>query len=328
MHFPIHRRRFNALAALGLGTLPFAARAQAIDTLKIIAGFAPGGTVDTVSRRVGDKLTGSYAKSVIVENRTGAGGQIAVQAIKGMPADGTAILTTPASMLMIYPHIYKKLPYDAFADATPLSLACSFDFGLGVGPMVPATVKSVPDFLAWAKANPTMANYGSPAAGSVPHFVGELVSRAGGVDLRHVPYRGSQPAILELIGGQVAAVSAPVGEFLQHLPGGKIRLIATSGAKRNRFAPAIPTYVEQGLKDIQFSEWFAFFGPGKMPAEAVAKLNGALREALASKDVIDALALMGMEATASTAPELGVLLKRDHDRWGPIVKQIGFTAES
>jgi tripartite-type tricarboxylate transporter receptor subunit TctC len=293
-----------------------------------VVGFAPGGTADTIARRVGDKLGGRYARVAVVDNRTGAGGQIAVQAVKGMPGDGSAILVTPASMLMIYPHIYKKLAYDPIADLTPLSLACTFEFGLAVGPAVPASVANVAEFLAWVKANPAKGSYGSPAPGSVPHFLGELLSRAGAVAMQHIPYRGSQPAVLDLIGGQIAAVSAPMGEFLQHLPGGKVRLLATSGAARSRFAPSVATYAEQGFAELQVSEWFGFFGPARMSGDTVARLNASLRDALSSKDVIDGLAAMGLEVAGSKPQELEARLKQDHDRWGPIVKRIGFTAES
>src|SRR5260221_2568512 len=198
------------LAALGAGR----ALAQALDVVKIITGFPPGGTSDTLCRRVAEGLKGgSYAKVALVENKAGAGGQIAVQAMKGALTDGSVVLQTPASMLMIYPHIYKKLAYDAFTDVTPVTLASTFDFGFCVGPAVPDSVKGIPEFLAWCKANPEKANYGSPAAGSVPHFIGVLLGQAGGVELKHVAYRGSQPAIQDLVAGQLQAVSAPIGEF-------------------------------------------------------------------------------------------------------------------
>ena len=146
-----------------------AAWAQTLETAKIVTGFAAGGTSDTLCRRVAMKLSPDYAKTAVVENKTGAGGQIAVQFVKGAPADGMTILQTPTSILTIYPHIYKKLPYDPVADLTPVSLGCILDFGFAVGPAVPLSVKTVPEFLAWAKANPAGANFGSPAAGSTPN---------------------------------------------------------------------------------------------------------------------------------------------------------------
>ncbi len=312
------------LASLGQQAM---AQAQ-IDTLKIVTGFAAGGTSDNTCRRVGTRLTGPYAKTVVVENKTGAGGQIAIQYIKGQPADGTSLLQSPTSMFTIYPHIFKKLPYDPVADVTPVTLACVFDFGFAVGPLVPASVKNVADFIAWAKANPTQANFGSPAAGSTPHFVGALLGKSGGIDLKHAAYRGTQPAMLDLLGGQIAAVSGPIGDITQHLATGKIRILATSGAKRNRFAPDVPTYAEQGFKELTHSEWFAFFLPPKAAPELVARMNSALKAALASKDVIDGLATFGLEAMSNSPAELADLLKQDTAKWAPIVKAIGFTADA
>jgi tripartite-type tricarboxylate transporter receptor subunit TctC len=193
---------------------------------------------------------------------------------------------------------------------------------------VPATVKTMPDFLAWCRSNPDKANFGSPASGSTPHFIGALAGRAANIDLKHVPYRGTQPAILDMIGGQLQAVSGPVGEFTQHVAAGKCRLLATTGAQRNKFAPNVPTMVEQGLKDMVFSEWFGFYLPAKASAETVQKLNTAIRGALAQPDVIDGLGQMGLEAQGSTPVELGAMLKADTERWGPLVKAIGFTAEA
>jgi len=327
----ISRRQFVQSASAGamLATLGQQVMAQAqIENLKIVTGFAPGGTSDTTCRRVATRLTGSYAKTAVVENRTGAGGQIAIQFVKGQPADGATMLQTPTSMLTIYPHIYKKLSYDPATDLSPVSLACVFDFGFAVGPAVPDSVKNINDFMAWAKANPTQANFGSPAAGSTPHFVGALLGRHAGVEIKHVAYRGTQPAMLDLLGGQIAAVSGPIGDITQHLATGKVRILATSGAKRNRFAPDVPTYAEQGLKDMVHSEWFAFFLPAKASPEVVTRLNTAVKAALASKDVVDGLATFGLEALSSTPAELSELIRKDTAKWAPIVKTIGFTAEA
>jgi tripartite-type tricarboxylate transporter receptor subunit TctC len=323
------RDTLAASAAALLGGIAHRAFAQAaFETVRVITGFPPGGTSDTICRRVASKLAPGYGKSVVVENRAGAGGQIAIQGMKQMPADGTAILQTPMSMLGIYPHIYKKLQYDPIHDVTPVSLGAMFDFGFAVGPAVPASVTNIKEFLAWCKANPDKANFGSPAAGSVPHFIGVLIGRSGSVDLKHVPYRGTQPAILELIGGQIQAVSGPVGEFTQHVAAGKVRYLATTGARRNKFAPSVPTLVEQGLKDMAYNEWFGFYLPAKASPEVVQRANAALRAALAEKEVIDGLETMGLEAKSSSPAELAAMLKADTERWGPVVKAIGFTADS
>jgi tripartite-type tricarboxylate transporter receptor subunit TctC len=328
---PVTRRdALTASAVTLLASVGARALAQPVpfETVKLITGFPPGGTSDTICRRVASKLAPGYGKSVVVENRAGAGGQIAIQSFKTAAPDGTSILQTPMSMLGIYPLIYKKLQYDPVNDVMPVSLGAVFDFGFAVGPAVPASVRNIPEFLDWCKANPTQANFGSPGAGAVPHFIGVLIGRSAGVDLKHVPYRGTQPAILEMIGGQIQAVSGPVGEFIQHVAAGKCRLLATTGAQRSKFAPTVTTLVEQGLKDMAFSEWFGFYLPAKAPAEVVQRANAALRAALAERDVIEGLELMGLESKSSTPAELAAMLKADSERWAPVVKAIGFTADS
>ena len=327
------RRRLLATigGALGASALPTALRAQpapAIDTVRVVTGFPPGGTSDTICRRVAERLKGTYARNAVVENRTGAGGQVAIDLMRAAPRDGSTILQTPASMLVIYPHIYRKLSYDPVADLTPASLGCWFDFGFAVGPMVPASVRNVAEFIAWCKANPDKANFGSPAAGSTPHFIGALLGLGTKTDLKHVAFRGTQPAILDMIGGQIAAVSGPVGEFTQHVAAGKCRLLATSAEKRSRFAPDVPTFAEQGYRDLVFREWFGFYLPGRPEAAIVARANAAIRAALAAQDTVEGLSAMGLEAASSTPEELAALQKSDLERWGPIVKTIGFTAES
>ena len=326
------RRRLLVAAAGGTASalLPgFAtAQTQLLDTVRIVTGFPPGGTSDTLCRRLAEGLRGIYARNALVENKAGAGGQLAIEQMKIAPSDGTTILQTPASMLMIYPHVYKKLNYNPFEDVTALSLAATFAFGLAVGPAVPDSVRTVSDFIAFAKANPDKANFGTPGAGSVPHFLGALLSMASGVELKHIPFRGSQPAILDLIGGQVSAVSAPEGEFFQNAKAGKLRVLATSGPSRSRFLPDVPTYTEQGFPTVTAREWFGLFLPGKPSADVLQRANKATRQALATQPVVEGLATMGLEATSSTPQELTAMLRADHDRWGPIVKKIGFTADA
>ena len=327
MHFSRrHLIRSTGAAAL-LASLGKPVRAQTFESAKVVVGFTPGGTTDIVARRVADRLHPAYAKNALVENKTGAGGQIAVQFVKTAAPDGSVVLLTPMSMLGVYPHTYKKLPYDPVADLAPVSAAASFDYGFAVGPLVPASVKNVPDFLAWCQANPTLANFGSPAAGSSPHFIGTLLGRAGNVDLRHVAFRGTQPAVLDLIGGQIAAVSGPTGEFTQHVAAGKCRLLATSGPKRGKFTPGTPTLVEQGFKDLMFTEWFGFFLPARAPQEVVQRLNTAIRSALATPEVIDGLAGSYLEVLPTSPAQLAAMLKADTERWGPLVKAVGFTPE-
>jgi tripartite-type tricarboxylate transporter receptor subunit TctC len=328
----MQRRQFTqaATTAAILGALPASlVKAQGmVDTLKIIVGFPPGGTTDAFARRMAEKLRGVYATTVVVENKPGAGGQIGVTTLMAAPADGTVMLFTPGSMITIYPHTYPKLPYKV-NDVLPISTGLYTAFGLGVGPAVPATVTNVKELIAWVKANPTMGNYGTPGAGSMPHMVAALLDKAAGTDMKQVPYRGSGPAIIELLGGQLPIFSSPIGDYLQHLPSGKLRLLAVSGKQRSRYAPNVPTYVEQGYPELDMEEWFGFFMPAKTPVAIATRMNDALKTLIPAKDVADFAAPIGLLPTASSSlDDFAKTVKADSELWGRYVKRIGFTAES
>ncbi len=332
----IHRRTFIAgstAAASGL-LLPQWAHAQAaqtpqavLDTVRVLCGYPAGGTTDAVSRRVADKLRPGYGKTVLVENKPGAGGRIAVEELKRAAPDGTSLLLTPAGMITLYPHVYKSLSY-TIEDVTPVSTACVVTFGFGVGPMVPESVKTIRDFVAWARANPTLANYGSPGAGSPPHFLGALLSKDSGVEMRHVPYRGSAPGIQDLLGGQVAAFSSPLGDYLPHLKSGKLRVLATSAAKRSRFTPDVATYAEQGFPGLSFTEWYGFFLPPKAAPDLVQRAAAAVRAAVAAPEVVDAFAQLGLEAQSNTPAEMARAVRDENAAWAPVIRKVGFTPEA
>jgi tripartite-type tricarboxylate transporter receptor subunit TctC len=324
------RREFivqsSALAMGAAGVVP-GAHAQSIDFAKVLCGFPAGGTSDAMSRRLADKLRGNYATNVVVENKPGAGGQIAITTLKDSPADGSTLLLTPSSMLSIYPYVYKSLPYKPLEDVQPVSLACYFNHGLGVGPAVPASVKTVKDFLAWCKDNPAKANYGSPGAGSMPHLIMALLSKLSGQELRHIPYRGSAPGIQDLLGGQISAMSSPVGDYLPHLKSGRLRLLAISGINRSPFVPDVPTYRQQGVP-ITVREWYGVFLPGKASAQVVRRAAAYMQPALAQPDLVSSMAQVGLEVQSSTAPALAEMLHADAEEWRRLIKQIGFTPES
>ena len=325
-HFMQATAATTVLGALGLQT----ARAQGIEQVKIVNGFPAGGSADVTSRRIGEKLGGSaYTRNAaVVENKTGAAGRIAVETVKNAAPDGATLLLTPYSMMSIYPHIYKQLSYDPFKDLATVCMASMLTHGLAVGPMVPASVKTVKDYLAWAKANPKDANYGSPAAGSTPHFLGALLGLESGVDLKHVPYRGSIPGITDVIGGQLASMITPHGDFLSNHRAGKLRIIATSGKTRSLFVPDVPTFAEQGFSDLVVEEWFGFYAPAKTPAPIIASANTAINAALKEKTVVDSLGLSGMVPVGGSADDMAKSMQYYFDFWGPLVKKIGFTAES
>jgi tripartite-type tricarboxylate transporter receptor subunit TctC len=322
------RRRFLGAAALGLlgGAVSLPARAQALDTAKIIVGFPPGGTTDVMARKIADKLRGGYARVMIVENRPGAGGQLGVVALKDAPPDGATLLLTPSSMLTIYPNTYRTLQYK-LEDVAPVSLAMYTHHVLSVGPFVPENVKNLKDFFAWTKANPDKAVYGSPGAGSMPHLIGVLVAKASGADLRHAAYRGSAPGIQDLLGGQSASFLGPVGDVLAHTKARKVRVLGSSGKERDTFLPAVPTMAEQGIA-MGLREWYAFFMPARTGADTVQRAAAALEQAIRQPDVVEFGKQFGLEVQASTPRVLGDLLKADAAEWGGLVKQTGFTADS
>ena len=291
--------------------------------------FPAGSAGDSVARRVAEKLGGTaYSKNPgFVENKPGAGGRIAVETLKNSAADGSVLTLAPVSALAVYPHIYPKLSYKP-DDVQPVSIGAIMHHGLAVGPAVPAEVKTLADFLKWAKANPDKAMYGTPGAGSMPHLLGALLGIRSGVELKQVPYRGTVPSITDLVGGQIASAVNPSGDYLQYMKTGRVRVLATSGKKRSPYLPDVPTFTELGFPDVTSEEWFGFYAPAKVPAATVASANAAITGALKDKSVIDALGVVGLVAHGSTPQEMLADQKAEFERWGPLVKQIGFTAES
>ncbi len=332
-HTPVSRRALLQASAgtIAAASLPAAfsqTATSALDLSKIVLGQPAGSLVDIFARRVADAIQPAYSRNVIVDNRVGAGGQISIAFVKNAPADGSSILLTPSPMMGIYPHTYAKLPYDPVADFIPVSLGAVFDLAFAIGPLVPASVKTLPQFFEWCKANKGVANFGSPAAGSSPHFIGTMAAQAAGVELTHVPFRGTVPAISDMVGGQIAAVATPLGDLMPFVEAGKCRLLATTGEKRSRFSLSVPTFAEQGYKNIVLNDWFAFFVAAKTPTAQLQRLSNALKTALTSPIVVKAMAERGLESRWSTSAELAARLQGDLARWKPIVKSLNFTATS
>ena len=328
----IHRRNFIALAAALPVALPVAltyrraAAAGALETCRIVSGFPPGGTVDVLARRVADKLRGNYANAVVVENKPGAAGQIGVLTLKDAAADGSVLLLTPSSMLSIYPYTYPRLQY-RLDDVAPVSLGAYIHHGLAVGPAVPASVRTLKDFLSWARANVDKANFGSPGAGSMPHMIGVLLGKFSGTELRHIPYRGTVPGVQDLVGGQISSFCGPIGDYLPHVKTGKLRVLAVSGTGRSPFLSATPSLREQGYP-LTVREWYGFFLPGRAAPDTVRRASAYLQPALAQPDLVEFGKQFGLEIQSSAAPALADLLKADAEEWRRLIKQVGFTAES
>jgi tripartite-type tricarboxylate transporter receptor subunit TctC len=262
----------------------------------------------------------------VVENKPGAAGQIGIITVKDSNPDGSALLLTPSSMLSIYPFTYPKLQYK-LEDVAPVSVGAYINHGLAVGPGVPDSVKTLKDFLAWAKADPAKANFGSPGAGSMPHMIGVLLGKFTGVELKHIPYRGAAPGVTDLLGGQISAFCGPIGDFLQYAKTGKLRVLAISGKGRSAFLPTVPTLREAGYP-LTVREWYGFFLPGKAKPETIRRASAYLQPALTNPEVVEYGKQFGLEIQPSTAPALAELLAADAEEWRRLIKQVGFTAES
>jgi len=261
---------------------------------------------------------------VIVENRTGAGGRIGVQAVKNAAPDGSTLLLVPIAPVAVYQLVYKNLEYDPFIDLAPVGQLGTFDFGIAVGPKAP--VQTVKDLVAWAKANPKDANYGTPAAGTLPHFLGALFGEKAGLDFRHIAYKGSAAAMTDLIGGQIPVVVTTTADLVEMHKGGRVRALASSGAARSPFLPEVPTFKEAGY-DLQASGWYGLFAPANTPPDVIERLNKAIVTAVKAPEVRERLLAIGLEPTGTSAAELGAIMKRDAAFWAPAVKASGFTPE-
>ncbi|MES2911643.1 MAG: tripartite tricarboxylate transporter substrate-binding protein [Pseudomonadota bacterium] len=330
------RRTFLAGAASAAGCLLLpgvqaqttspAQTSARIKNLRVLCGFPPGGATDAVSRRVTDKLQGSYADVAFVDNKPGAAGRIAIDELKRSKPDGSTMLLTPAAVITLFPHLYEGITYKV-DDFTAVSTGCQVQFGFGVGPAVPASVADIPGYLRWAKANPASANFGSPATGSLTHILGVLLAGQSGVALNHIPYKGSAPGVADLLGGQVPAFSGLLGDFLPHTQSGKVRLLATSGRERSALAPAVPTFAELGFNNLVMTEWYGFFLPRGASRETTSTAASAIAAAVKQKDVIDALAQLGMEAASASPADLDSRMRTEFRAWESTVRRLGIRIE-
>ena len=323
------RRRLIIAAAAAAGMpLGFPAWAQTtVKNVRVIVPFPAGGGTDVLARLIAEKLRGTYAPAVIVENRVGASGRTGVEAVKNAEPDGTTLLFTPDFLMTVYPHSFKKLSYDPLKDFVPIAIVASSGLALAAGPALPAEVKTVKEYLAWAKANPKQASYATTSAGGTPHFVGVMLAQASSVELTPVHYKGGGPALQDLIGGQVPVSVNPIGELLPQLKSGKVRVLAVTGAKRSKFLPDVPTMTESGFPSIVLSPWLGFFAPARTPADVVKRLSNGINDAVQSGDTQQSLLKFGMESAAATPVGFAEIMRQDIEKWRPIVKASGFTAE-
>jgi tripartite-type tricarboxylate transporter receptor subunit TctC len=328
----MHIRRTVLSVMMLVLALPFvglcgSARAQKpLDLATFIVGFPAGGATDTVARLVAEAVQGTYATAVVVQNKAGAGGQIAAASIKGLPADGTTLLFTPAFPMVIFPHVYKDIRYDTLKDFIPVATTHFGTLAFSVGPAVPDDVKTLKDFVAWAKNNPDKASFGAPTGGA-QHFTGLMFARDANIQLQLVGYRGGAPSVVDALGGHIPAIITPLAEVLPNAREGKLRILATTARERSVLAPDIPTFFEQGYDKVVLQDWSGFLAPAGTPPDIIARANAAISAAVQTPKVKEAMAKLGMEVGTQTAQAFAVTVRESWERYRDIVKQTGFQAE-
>ncbi|HUL66307.1 MAG TPA: Bug family tripartite tricarboxylate transporter substrate binding protein [Burkholderiaceae bacterium] len=297
--------------------------------LRIVVGYPAGGSADVVGRLVGEKLALELKVPVIVENKVGAGGRVAAESMKSAPADGSTIMVGNIAVMTLAQFSFRKLAYDGTRDFVPITHAANFQLGFAVGPMTGAAAPAatLDDFVKWARANPKDAAFGSPAAGSLPHFFGVMLSKGTGVELLHVPYNGSAPLKTAIAGSQIASEVDTLPDLVELHRAGKIRVLGVSGMRRAPQLPDVPTFIEQGFREIAGLGWFGFYAPAGTPKPIVDRLNGAIVKALALPDVRERLSSLGLEPTGTTSEEFARIMAADAARWGPVIQASGFKAD-
>jgi len=322
-------RRFLRFS-IALGTLALLAFAQGAPAqgfpnkpIRLIAPFAPGGALDLIARGIAQKLSESLGQAVIVENRSGASGAIGSEAVAKSAPDGYTLLLGATTTHGINPALNPKLPYDPVRDFTPISLVATIPHILVVNPSVPAS--SLAEFVRFARSKPGMA-FGSAGNGSPHHLAGEMLKAMAGIDIVHVPYKGSGPAMADVIGGQLQFMSVELTAAEPHLKAGKLRPLAIATAKR---VPGVdlPTFTESGYPGFEVTAWYAIFGPAGMPEDVVSRLHAEIVKALATPDLRERFQKLGVTPVGGSAQELAAHVRAEIARWTQVVKTAGIKAE-
>ncbi|GAB3771167.1 tripartite tricarboxylate transporter substrate binding protein [Ramlibacter monticola] len=314
-----------ALAASVAAPLDAAAQAYPNKPITIVVPFAAGGTTDILARVVGQALTKELGQPVIIDNRAGAGGNIGgALAAKAAP-DGYTLFMGTVGTHAINQSLYKKMPFDPIKDFVPLTRVAMVPNLLVANPGKP--YKNVKELIAYAKANPGKVNFGSSGSGSSIHLSGELFNAMAKVDMVHVPYKGSAPAVSDLIGGQIDVMFDNMPSAIQHVRAGKLRALAVTTAKRSPELPDVPTIAEAGVPGYEATSWFGMFAPAGTPAPVLAKLNGALVKVLAEPEVKKKLAEQGAEPYGEKPEQFAEFIRKETAKWSKVVKDSGATAD-
>jgi tripartite-type tricarboxylate transporter receptor subunit TctC len=309
----------SALSAL----LPAAAQAQSFPTkpIRLIVPYAPGGATDIIGRAAAAELSKTLGQPVNVENRPGAGGNLGAEQVARSTPDGYTLLVSPSSLHGITPFLYNKLPYDPNKDLAPVIVLGSFANVLVVNPEVKAN--SVKELIALIKSQPGKYTYASSGNGSTIHMSGEMFRSMLNLEITHVPYKGSAPALTDLIGGQVNLMFDNIPSAINQIKAGKLRALATTGPTRSNSLPDLPTMIESGLPGYVSTAWFGIAAPAGTPKEIIAKLNAEGQKAVKSPDFVKRMSEQGYDVVGGTAEQMGSMIQDEVRRWGPVVKASG-----
>ncbi|MDM0075555.1 tripartite tricarboxylate transporter substrate-binding protein [Variovorax sp. J2P1-59] len=314
------------LAAIVSSTVGQRVWAQAADgpPARILLAFE-GGSARGVALHLAERLREPLKRPVFVEERPGGGGRVGALALKNATPDGTTVAMLPIAVPVLSPMTYKDVHYDPMHDFSPISQIGTYRFAFAVASNHPA--QSFSEFVVWLKSHPSQAFYGSPAAGSLPHFVGVLIAKAIDIDMTQVAYKGFGPMSVDLIGGTVPAGISAIADLIDMHRAGRVRILATTGAKRESQLPEVPTFVEQGYPTVQASGWVGFFAPARTPRSVIDEWSAALLAAIRSPETRQKLIDLGVDTTGTTPEELSAIMAADIARWAPIVKASGFHAD-
>jgi tripartite-type tricarboxylate transporter receptor subunit TctC len=312
-------------ALLAAGTFDAAAQGFPSRPVTLTVGFAPGGGTDTAARILAKKLSENIGQSVVVDNRAGAGGNIAAQHIASAAPDGYTIHLTSVGPMTVAPHMVANLAYDPKRDIAPITMGVVFPNIFVVHPGVPA--KTLAEFVALAKQKPGALSYGSSGIGGAGHLSGELFKQRAGVDLIHVPYKGGGPAMTDLLGGRIDMYASVPSTAQPHVEAGKIRALATTGLQRSPSTPNVPTIAESGYPGFEAVNWYAFVAPGKTPNEILDYWNRELVKVLKDPQVSAELAKHGLEPAPGTREELARYMERESEKWSKVVREAKIKAD-
>lgn len=313
-----------ACAAHSQSPVAGTAHAYPAKPIRIIVPFTPGTGIDILARTAGQKLNERWGQGIVIDNRPGASGNIGNEAVAKSAPDGYALMVT-ANTFAITPALSKALPFDPVRDFAPVTQMATGTLALAVHPSLP--VDSVAALVKLAKARPGQINYASPGSGTPQHMAAELFKLVAGIQMVHVPYKGSAGAVTDLVGGQVPVMFLPMHTALPYTHAGRLRVLAQSGAKRSAVAPGYPTFDEAGLRDVDVAFWYGMLAPAGMPADIIIKLNGEIAAILRLAEVRDGLRRQGLEPLTSTPEQFAQLIRNDLARWARVVKDARITAD-